>query len=144
MNFISPVEAVESIWIKPLPAHKIILAKRVIRVGRHVLIEGQNGQLYSDGAKNVCYTPGAYDQSEAWFKALQKLGRLTKEQLQAHKQACDNADKIREMRYIADDLYNLDKKGIKLTKQQRTLMEKYSSYFKRDQLRAQQPKAKEL
>src|SRR5690606_33866075 len=102
-NFISPVKEVDSIWIEKMPSRPVKVIKAV-HIRGLVLAMGENGRLYSNHAQPFSYTPGDYPRHERMFKALRAIGALTKEQIAAHKAACDRADKRLSMRYAADAL----------------------------------------
>ncbi len=128
MNFISPVEAVDRIWIEKMPSSKPVKVARAVRCGRVVLMQAENGRLYSDRAEQVCYVPGDFNHHADWFGALKALGVITAKQVAAHKAACDRRDAARKQRYAADDLAKAAKvAGLPLTKAQQAFVAKHGT-----------------
>lgn len=128
MNFISPVKAVDRIWIEKMPSSKPIKVVRAVKVGRIVLMKSESGRLYSNDAPQVCYVVGDFNAHKDWFRALKAIGALTAKQVAEHKAACDRRDAEREKRYAADDLLSGAKRaGLMLTVAQQRFVDQYAS-----------------
>ena len=126
-SFISPVKEVDSIWIEKMPSRPVKVIKAV-HIKNLVLAVAENGRLYSNHADPFTYTPGDYPRHERMFNALRAIGALTKEQIAAHKAACDRVDKLRAKRYAADALVRAVKDGAPpLTVKQRAFVEEHGT-----------------
>lgn len=128
MNFISPVKAVDRIWIEKMPSSKPIKIARAVRCGRVVLMQAENGRLYSDRAQDYCYVLGDFNAHSDWFGALKALRVITAKQVAEHKAACDRRDAARRQRYAADNLAKAAKvSGIPLSKAQQAFVAKHGT-----------------
>lgn len=126
MNFMSPVEKIDHLYINPLPAGKVLNVEKVIRVGNITVFATKNGKLYSPNSRRVSYMLGKGDLTTSFMNAMHKLGAITKAQMDEHLKAAEAASKRREARHVADDLRNVKAFGIKLTKKQEAFLAEFS------------------
>lgn len=125
MNLISPVKAIDELWIEKLASRPIKVAKSVNIEGL-VLCVTSDGRLYSNKAERYCYTPGNYMRHEKMFRALKALGVLSKAQIERHKAACDASDAARHARWAAESMVkNAEKTGIPLSAAQKKFVAKH-------------------
>ncbi len=117
-TFGSPVESIRKLRVHTVPTSGIN-AKKAVRIGKTVLILGNNGKLYSNDSRNACYMLG----SEGWvtnvIRAAHRLGFVSKEELESHLKANKEAAKKRNRKEAATMLRHYAKElGVPLTQEQ--------------------------
>lgn len=121
VHLMSPVKKINELWIYEFPAGKPINVKKACRVAGVTLLINDKGRVYTTRGKSASYMLGRGDLTDAMIKALQRLGAITKAQLEEHMAAATKRSEDRRKKYAADELLSASKiLGVPLTKTQRT------------------------
>ncbi len=118
-NFISPVEKIDHLVLEKIPTNRTINVVKATRDGRVSLLLASDGKVYSSAADSFSYTLGKHDRQTSTMRALQRLGVITKAQMEQHLAACERRTVQREKMHAADAISSYaETLGIKLTKAQ--------------------------